>query len=306
MEITRDSVQNRMRELVRTLNEAGRAYYSESREIMTNYEYDALYAELERLEDESGIVLADSPTQHVGYEVQNALPKETHAEPMLSLDKTKDVGELAAFAGDRVSLLSWKMDGLTIVLTYRDGTLEKAVTRGNGIVGEVVTPNARAFRNVPLRIPFRGELVLRGEAVIHYSDFERINREIPEADVKYKNPRNLCSGSVRQLNPAVTAERSVFFYAFALVSAREGDRDKDFENSHAKEFEFLASLGFTVVPFEKVTGATVADAVRRFEARIAENDFPSDGLVLLYDDIAYGESLGTTAKFPRNAFAFKW
>ena len=300
-------MQDRMKELVRILNEAGRAYYGESREIMTNYEYDALYAELERLEAESGIVLSDSPTQHVGYEVQTSLPKETHAEPMLSLDKTKDVDVLASFVGSRTALLSWKMDGLTVVLTYRDGSLAKAVTRGNGIVGEVVTPNARTFKNVPLKIPFRGELVLRGEAVIHYSDFERINREIPEADGKYKNPRNLCSGSVRQLNPAVTAERCVYFYAFTLVSARGADgAGPDFGNSHAAEFEFLKKQGFTVVPYRKVTGDSVPAAVREFEAAIAENDFPSDGLVALYDEIAYGESLGRTAKFPRNAFAFKW
>ncbi len=300
--MTRTEAVEKMRELGRTLTEASRIYYAEDREIMSNFEYDRLYDELVSLETETGIVLAGSPTRRVGYEAVTALPQEEHASPMLSLDKTKDIAALAAFAGPHRSILSWKMDGLTVVLTYRGGELVKGVTRGNGIIGEVVTPNVRAFQNVPLTIPFTGELILRGEAVIRYSDFEKINESLPEGETPYKNPRNLCSGAVRQLDSAVTAKRCVRFYAFSLVSA-EG---KDFGNSHEAEFRFLTDLGFDVVEHRIVDGTTLPEAVRDFESKIAENDFPSDGLVLLYDDIAYGVSLGTTAKFPRNAIAFKW
>ena len=292
----------RMKELVRTLSEASKAYYQESREIMSNFEYDRLYDELLALEEETGTVLSGSPTQKVGYEVLSELPKEAHEKPMLSLDKTKSVEDLQAWLGDQKAVLSWKLDGLTVVLTYRGGELAKAVTRGNGLIGEVITNNVRVFRNVPLRIPFKGELVLRGEALMRYSDFERVNASIPEADAKYKNPRNLCSGSVRQLDPKVTEERGVFFRAFALVSA-EG---ADLGNSCSARFDWMAAQGFDVVEHVKVTAGTLPEAVRKFEAAIPDNDFPSDGLVLLMEDIAYGLSLGTTAKFPRNAIAFKW
>ena len=284
------------------LNRAGRAYYQEADEIMTNYEYDALYDELARLEKETGTTLAGSPTAHVGYEVLSELPKERHERPMLSLDKTKDVQALKEWVGSHRTLLSWKMDGLTIVLTYQNGELFKAVTRGNGEVGEVITNNARVFRNIPLRIPFQGELVLRGEAVIGYREFERINEEIPEADARYKNPRNLCSGSVRQLNNEITAKRNVHFFAFSLVRA-EG---VDFENSHEKEFLWLQGQGFETVEYRVVTTENLEEAVRWFSERIEENEYPSDGLVALYDDIAYGRSLGQTAKFPRDSMAFKW
>ena len=292
----------RMKELVELLNRAGRAYYQEADEIMTNYEYDALYDELARLEKETGTTLAGSPTTHVGYEVLSELPKERHERPMLSLDKTKDVQALKEWVGSHKTLLSWKMDGLTIVLTYQNGELSKAVTRGNGEVGEVITNNARVFRNIPLRIPFQGELVLRGEAVIGYREFERINEEIPEADARYKNPRNLCSGSVRQLNNEITAKRNVHFFAFSLVRA-EG---VDFENSHEKEFLWLQGQGFETVEYRVVTAENLEEAVRWFSERIEENEYPSDGLVALYDDIAYGRSLGQTAKFPRDSMAFKW
>ena len=292
----------RMKELVELLNRAGRAYYQEADEIMTNYEYDALYDELARLEKETGTTLAGSPTAHVGYEVLSELPKERHERPMLSLDKTKDVQALIEWVGSHRTLLSWKMDGLTIVLTYQNGELFKAVTRGNGEVGEVITNNARVFRNIPLRIPFQGELVLRGEAVIGYREFERINEEIPEADARYKNPRNLCSGSVRQLNNEITAKRNVHFFAFSLVRA-EG---VDFENSHEKEFLWLQGQGFETVEYRVVTAENLEEAVRWFSERIEENEYPSDGLVALYDDIAYGRSLGQTAKFPRDSMAFKW
>lgn len=292
----------RMEELVELLNRAGRAYYQESREIMSNYEYDALYDELTQLEKELQVTLAGSPTIHVGYEVVSELPKERHESPMLSLDKTKDVEELRAFAGDQNVVMSWKMDGLTIVLTYQGGELIKAVTRGNGEVGEVITGNARVFKNVPLRIPYQGELILRGEAVIGYKDFERINEEIPDADARYKNPRNLCSGSVRQLNSEVTAKRNVRFYAFSLVRA-EG---VDFRNSRAYQLDWLKDQGFEVVEHYVVAPADIEAEVIKFSEKIAQNDFPSDGLVLIYDDIRYGESLGRTAKFPRDSYAFKW
>ena len=292
----------RMKELVQKLNEAAKAYYQEDREIMSNREYDALYDELEQTEKITGIVLADSPTVRVGYEAVDALPKETHDSPMLSLDKTKEREVLRGFVGSHKTLLSWKMDGLTIVLTYENGELQKAVTRGNGIVGEVITNNARVFRNIPLKIAYQGRLVLRGEAIITYSDFERINNSIEDVDAKYKNPRNLCSGSVRQLNNQITAERNVRFFAFALVSAQ----DVDMHNSREFQMEWLRTQGFEVVEYRVVTSENLDEAMDYFAEKIITNDFPSDGLVALYDDIAYGESLGSTAKFPRNAFAFKW
>ena len=292
----------KMKELGEKLREASRAYYQEDREIMSNVEYDALYDTLSALEKETGIVLADSPTVNVGYEAVEQLPKEEHERPMLSLDKTKEREALREFIGEHPTLLSWKLDGLTIVLTYENGELIKAVTRGNGIVGEVITNNARVFKNIPLKISFKGRLVLRGEAIITYSDFEKINETIGDADVKYKNPRNLCSGSVRQLNNEITAKRNVRFYAFSLVSA-EG---VDFRNSREVQFRWLNEQGFEVVEYRKVTAETLDEAMDYFAEAVTTNDFPSDGLVALYDDIAYGESLGTTAKFPRNAMAFKW
>ena len=296
------SKNERMKELVSLLNKASRAYYQEAQEIMSNYEYDRLYDELKELEDELGITLSNSPTVNVGYEVVSELPKERHESPMLSLDKTKEVEELKNFVGDQKVLMSWKMDGLTVVLTYRDGKLYKAVTRGNGEVGEVITNNAKVFKNVPVQIAYQGELILRGEAVIGYKDFEKINQEIEDVNARYKNPRNLCSGSVRQLNNQITAKRNVMFYAFTLVQA-DG---VDFQNSRACQMEWLKSQGFTTVEYYMVTRDTVEDEVAKFSSKISENDFPSDGLVLTYDDIAYGRSLGRTAKFPRDSFAFKW
>ena len=292
----------RMKELVEKLDQAAKAYYQEDREIMSNQEYDSLYDQLEQLEKETGTVLTNSPTVRVGYEAVNELPKEEHPSPMLSLDKTKDREVLRGFIGNHKCLLSWKLDGLTIVLTYENGELVKAVTRGNGIVGEVITNNARVFKNIPLRIPYKGQLVLRGEAIITYSEFERINETIGDADAKYKNPRNLCSGSVRQLNNEITAKRNVCFYAFALVSAQ----DVDFSNSREQQFIWLKKQGFEVVEYKVVTSESLDEAMDYFSKTIVNNDFPSDGLVVTYDDIAYGESLGSTAKFPRNSFAFKW
>lgn len=291
----------RMKELIQMLNQAAKAYYQEDREIMSNLEYDALYDELVQLEEETGITMADSPTVSVGYEASEELPKERHDSQMLSLNKTKSVEELQEWIGTQEGLLSWKLDGLTIVLTYRDGKLFKAVTRGNGEVGEVITNNAMVFKNIPLSIPFTGELVLRGEAVIKYSDFEDINQELEET-AKYKNPRNLCSGTVRQLNNEVTAKRNVHFYVFALVSA-EG---MEFQNSQERQFEWLRGLGFDVVEYRRVDAGNLPEQVQFFADKIQDFDIPSDGLVLLLDDIAYGESLGRTAKFPRNAIAFKW
>ncbi|MDO4322397.1 MAG: NAD-dependent DNA ligase LigA [Lachnospiraceae bacterium] len=292
----------RMRELSQKLTQASKAYYQEDREIMSNLEYDRLYDELQRLEQESGIVLAGSPTVTVGYEALEALPKERHESLMLSLGKTKERSELAEFAGDHDVLVSWKLDGLTVVLTYRNGQLEKAVTRGNGEIGEVITNNAKVFQNIPLRIAYQGELVLRGEAIITYSEFEKINEEIEDVEAKYKNPRNLCSGSVRQLNNEITANRHVRFYAFALVKAE----DVDFRNSRNAQFEWLRSQGFDVVEYRLATAAQMEDTVAYFAEKIQHYDIPSDGLVVTYDDIAYGQSLGRTAKFPRDSIAFKW
>lgn len=293
---------SRMKELVSVLTDAGKAYYQESREIMSNFEYDKLYDELLALEKETGVILSKSPTQKVGYQVLSELPKETHESPMLSLDKTKSTDGLIEWLGEQKGILSWKMDGLTVVLTYNHGTLTKAVTRGNGEIGEVITSNARVFSNVPLNISHQGELVLRGEAVIKYSDFARINEEIEDVDARYKNPRNLCSGSVRQLNNQITAERNVNFIGFSLVTA-EG---VDFENSREKQFEWLKKQGFDVVDYKVVTKDTLPEAVQEFAEAVADYDVPSDGLVLLFDDISYGESLGRTSKFPRNSIAFKW
>ena len=293
---------SRMKELVLQLKEASRAYYAEDREIMSNFEYDRLYDELVKLEAENGVVLADSPTINVGYEAVEELPKERHESPMLSLGKTKSREELQDWLQGKPAILSWKLDGLTVVLTYHAGKLAKAVTRGNGEVGEVVTNNARTFKNIPLTIPYKGELVLRGEAVITYSDFEKINAQITEEDAKYKNPRNLCSGSVRQLNNEITANRNVRFYAFSLVKA-DG---VDFENSREKQFLFLKEQGFEVVESVMVTPENIQEAISGFERKIESYDVPSDGLVLIFEDIAYGQSLGRTAKFPRDAIAFKW
>ena len=292
----------RMKELIAKLGEAAKAYYAEDREIMSNYEYDKLYDELTALEEETGTVMAGSPTISVGYEAVDELPKERHESPMLSLGKTKSREELRDWLGAQKGLLSWKLDGLTIVLTYRDGRLFKAVTRGNGEIGEVITGNARVFVNVPLAIPYQGELVLRGEAVITYEDFRKINEQIEDADARYKKPRYLCSGSVRQLNNEITAQRNVRFFAFALVRA-DG---VDFQNSRKEQFIFLKKQGFEVVEYQEVDAQSILSAVEDYESRVAEYDVPSDGLVLIYDDIAYGQSLGRTAKFPRDSIAFKW
>ena len=292
----------RIKELVEILNKAAKSYYVDAVEIMPNIEYDKLYDELLELEKETNVVLSNSPTQNVGYEIAGELPKKAHESPMLSLDKTKSVEDLREWLGDNKALLSWKMDGLTIVLTYRDGELVEAVTRGNGTIGEVITNNAKNFQNIPLKIEFKGELILRGEAIIKYSDFKRINDAIEDAAAKYKNPRNLCSGSVRQLNPAITKSRMVYCNIFNVVKA-DGI---DFENSKAKQFEWAKNEGFDVVEYKFTDSKSIADDIAEFESKIESNDIPSDGLVLLLDDIALGERLGSTSKFPRNAIAFKW
>ncbi len=292
----------RMKELVKILSEASYAYYAKDEEIISNFEYDRLYDELECLEKECDMILAGSPTLKVGYEAVDELPKEKHAAPMLSLGKTKEREELRSFLGEQKGLLSWKLDGLTVVLTYEKGELMKAVTRGNGEVGEVVTNNAKFFKNIPLKISYEGTLVIRGEAVIGYEDFERINAKIEDPSLQFKNPRNLCSGSVRQLNNQITAERHVRFFAFSLVEA-EG---VDFKNSRKEQMEFLRGQGFDVVEYKEVTADNILEGIDYFADAIASYDIPSDGLVLVFDDIAYGKSLGRTAKFPRDAIAFKW
>ena len=292
----------RIKELCRILNKASEAYYAKDEEIMSNFEYDSLYDELVSLEEETGIVLSDSPTRKVGYEPVSFLPKFTHPSPMLSLSKTKDSDELVSWLGDKKGLLSWKLDGLTVVLTYENGVISNAVTRGNGEVGEVITQNAECFKNLPVKISFKGRLVIRGEAVISYSDFEKINEKIKDPAEQYKNPRNLCSGSVRQLDPNITAKRNVCFFAFSLVEA-EG---ADFNNSRLEQMKFLNGLGFEIVHEEEVDKDNLKDKIEWYANEIKTYDIPSDGLVLMYDDIAYGNSLGTTAKAPRNAIAFKW
>ena len=292
----------RIEELVELLNKANYAYEQENREIMSNFEYDALYDELKALEEETGFVMAQSPTVNAGYEVLSELPKERHVAPMLSLDKTKDVDALAAFLGDKEGMLSWKMDGLTNVITYSNGELVKALTRGNGETGENITNNAKVYKNIPVKIPYKGELVLRGESIITYSEFERINAEIEDVTAKYKNPRNLCSGSVRQLNNKITAERNVLFYVYSLISVGE---DMQF-TTRSQQLEWIKSLGFTCVEQKMVTKENIHDAVAYFANQVAKNDFPSDGLVLCFDDIEYSKSLGRTAKFPRDSIAFKW
>lgn len=291
-----------MKDKIEILNRAAKAYEQENTEIMPNIEYDRLYDELLELEKETGIVLSNSPSIHVGYELLSNLPKERHEKPMLSLDKTKEVSTLKEWLGQQNGVLSWKLDGLTIVLTYEEGKLVKAVTRGTGEVGEVITNNVKVFTNIPLNIEYKGSLILRGEAIIRYSDFERINSQIEDVNAKYKNPRNLCSGSVRQLNNKITSERNVHFFAFSLVKAD----DLEFENSRMAQMNWLKSQGFDVVEFKEVNSFNIEDAVSWFQQRITDNDFPSDGLVLMYDDIEYGESLGTTSKFPRDSIAFKW
>lgn len=293
---------DRIKELVHILNEAGRAYYQEDKEVMSNLEYDGLYDELVALEKETGVTLANSPTIHVGYEILSELEKEPHSSPMLSLDKTKDIENLKSWLGDKEGILSWKLDGLTVVLTYRQGELVKAVTRGNGEIGEVITNNAKTFLNLPKTIPYAGELVIRGEAVIKYSDFNKINDEIEDIDSKYKNPRNLCSGSVRQLNNEITAKRRVHFFAFSLVDVA----DVDFKGSFEQRLMWLKSLGFDVVEHIKVSPDTLSESVMEYANKIPDNDFPSDGLVLIFEDVDYGRSLGRTSKFPRDSIAFKW
>lgn len=297
-----DDKKRRIEELIETLNEASAAYYDEASEIMSNYEYDALYDELESHEKETGYTPLNSPTKNVGYTVQSELPKERHRSRMLSLDKTKSREELATWLGDHEGLLSWKLDGLTVVLTYEGGELVKAVTRGNGDIGEVITPNARVFVNVPKHIPYKGHAVIRGEAVITYEEFDRINEAIDDADAKYKNPRNLCSGSVRQLNSKITAERNVRFYAFTLSEA-DG---VDYEGLRSNQMKWMAEQGFDVVEYVKVDNKSIFEAIDNYAERVHSFEIPSDGLVLTLEDLEYAATLGTTAKFPRDSLAFKW
>ena len=295
-----DKKLNRMKELIEILNNASRLYYQYSTPIMTDFEYDKLYDELEKLEKETNTILSNSPTQNVEPEAIDSLVKVEHPAPMLSLSKTKSISELASFLGNQEGLLSWKLDGLTIVLTYKDGKLSSGVTRGNGIIGEVITENVKKFKNIPLTIPYKGTLVVRGEAVIKYSDFNKMNEELDDDSSQYKNPRNLCSGSVRQLDSKVTAKRNVNCIIFALIESEKKFKLK------SEEFEWLKSLGFDVVEYHKVTSNNLEEQVLYFKNKINEYDIPSDGLVLLYNDIEYGKQLGTTAKYPKNAIAFKW
>ena len=291
----------RMKELINILNKASELYYQKNTIMMTDYEYDHLYDELVELEKETNMTLSNSPTINVEPEISSSLKQVEHPSPMLSLAKTKKVSELENFLGDKEGLLSWKLDGLTIVLTYEDGKLISGVTRGTGIIGELVTENVKQFKNVPLTIPYKGRLVLRGEAIIKYSDFNRMNEELGDGSSQYKNPRNLCSGSVRQLDSSITAKRCVNCIIFALIES-----STNISNLKSECFDWLKNQGFEVVEHYKVTKNTVKEQVLMFKEKVKEYDIPSDGLVITYDDIAYGNSLGTTAKFPKHSLAFKW
>lgn len=291
----------RMKELINILNKASELYYQKNTIMMTDYEYDHLYDELVELEKETNMTLSNSPTINVEPEISSSLKQVEHPSPMLSLAKTKKVSELENFLGDKEGLLSWKLDGLTIVLTYEDGKLISGVTRGTGIIGELVTENVKQFKNVPLTIPYKGRLVLRGEAIIKYSDFNRMNEELGDGSSQYKNPRNLCSGSVRQLDSSITAKRCVNCIIFALIES-----STNISNLKSECFDWLKKQGFEVVEHYKVTKNTVKEQVLMFKEKVKEYDIPSDGLVITYDDIAYGNSLGTTAKFPKHSLAFKW
>lgn len=293
----------RMKELVAQLNQAAKVYYQGEDEIMTNFEYDALYDELLSLEAKIGIVLSGSPTVQVGYETLSELPKEAHIATMLSLGKTKEREELVEWLGDYEGLLSLKLDGLSVILTYEHGILVKALTRGNGEIGEVITNNAKTFKNIPAKISYKGTLVIRGEALIKYSDFQKLNDSFSDIHEKYKNPRNLCSGTVRQLNNEITSKRNVFYYVYNLI---QSDPDISFSQKE-EELLWLKEQGFDMVPFKKVTNQTIVSAVDSFSNEISNGfDLPSDGLVLTYNDISYSQSLGRTAKFPRDSIAFKW
>lgn len=296
-----DDKASRMKQLVAKLNEARRVYEQGTDEIMSNLEYDRLYDELLKLEQELGTYLPNSPTHNVGYEVVSALQKEKHETPMLSLDKTKSTDAIKSFIGNKKCIASWKMDGLTVVLTYNNGKLDKAVTRGNGEIGEIVTHNARTFKNLPKEIEFKGKLVLRGEAIITYTDFNKINSSLGSGVENYKNPRNLCSGSVRQLDSSIANNRSIRWFAFELVSA-----DGKSPNSVEQSFEWLKRQGFQTVEYMVINQSNFLSVMSYFSSKVSKIDIPSDGLVFTYDDVAYGKSLGRTSKFPRHSMAFKW
>ena len=286
----------RIRSLIDILNKANEAYYYHDNEIMSNKEYDDLYDQLIQLENESGIIYSDSPTQNLGEHIYSSLPKVKHESPMLSLDKTKDRDALREWLGNKEGVLSWKLDGLTVVLTYENGKLEKAVTRGNGAIGEEITENAKFFKNVPLRIPFKGKLILRGEAVISYHDFETIN---VEEQGRFKNPRNLASGSIRALDTNQVKKRKVQVIIFEVIQGSEANLVTD-------KFTWISHLGFKPVDYEVVNADNILEKIQDFENRITSNNIPSDGLVLTFNDTAYGRSLGTTGKFPKHSMAFKW
>ena len=290
----------RLYELIDILNEAADYYYNKNKEKLSNLEYDKLYDELVLLEEETGIIKADSPSQRVGYSVAEGLEKFTFDTPMLSLDKTKSVDKLAEFLKDKEGILSYKLDGLTVVLTYENGRLINAVTRGNGLVGEVITDNAKHFKNLPIGIPYKERLVIRGEAVISYFDFDKINSLFEQEVDRYKNPRNLCSGTVRALDSSVVAKRGVHFFVFGIV---EGLNEL---NTYFERFEYLSNLGFEIVEYSLVDNQSIYKKEEEFSHRVAAYPYPVDGLVLLFNDIEYGLSLGSTSKFPRNAIAFKW
>lgn len=296
----------RMLYLVDLLNKASSAYYNEDTEIMSNFEYDAYYDELCQLEEKEGIVLENSPTQKAGFEVVSNLQTAKHEFPALSLDKTKSRVSLIPWLNGKEGVLSWKMDGLTVVATYNNGKLISAVTRGNGYVGEIVTHNAKHFKGLPRTISFKKKLIVRGEAVMSYKDFETINNEIPNIESKYKNARNLASATVRLLDANKSAQRPISLFVFDLVFREGNNGENALPKLKSEQFKWLETLGFNVVEYKVVSGETIVKEIENFENKLLQNPFPSDGLVLIFNDDEYGKSLGMTGKFPRNGIAFKW
>ena len=291
---------NIIKQLVELLNKANKAYYEKSNPIMTDREYDQLYNELVSLEKETGVILSGSPTQYAGYNIESKWDKITHEFPALSLNKTKDRNELVNWLGDKEGVLSWKEDGLTMIMSYDNGSLSTLASRGNGIVGENLTKNARYIHGIPLEIPYKGHLVVRGEALISYKTFEEINNLIENEEDRFKTPRNLASGTIRNLDSKIVANRNIEVKAFELVYA------DNMPKTYTEALNWLYDLGFDVVEYKEVTKDSLLEIIEWFESKIKDNEYSSDGLVLVYNDIAYGKSLGTTSKFPLSGIAFKW
>jgi len=297
----------RIRELIKRLNQYRDSYYNKSVSEISDHEYDNLFDELKKLEEETNIVMSNSPTHTVGYEVKSKLKKVKHSHPMLSLDKTKLIDDLKKFAGDKDCLLMCKMDGLTVLLTYENGELIQAETRGNGEEGEIITHNAIIFENIPLHIDYKGHLETEGEAIITYDDFEKINNNLPE-DERYKNPRNLVSGSVRQLDSNIAAQRHIKFIVWKVPEIEDGINS---DNAFLFRLIFAKDLGFDIVPFYSYSNNTSDKEnceylIENLKEQSKIKGYPIDGLVMTYNDISYGESLGKTGHHPKHSIAYKF